>query len=95
MTIISLLGLPLELPADSPAGAKGDETFLTNLREWVSSCQTYEGGIASAPNSEAHGAYAFCALACLSIIETPSEIIPQYVHSCFLEMKMSEVNTDD
>jgi protein farnesyltransferase subunit beta len=85
MTIISLLGLPLELPTDSPAHVNGDETFLTNLREWVSSCQTYEGGIASAPNSEAHGAYAFCALACLSIIDTPSKIIPQYVYSDSLE----------
>jgi protein farnesyltransferase subunit beta len=81
MTIISLLGLPLELPPDSPVRVKGDETFLTNLREWVSSCQTYEGGIGAGPNSEAHGAYAFCALACLSIIDAPSKIIPQYVET--------------
>ncbi|KAF2434485.1 prenyltransferase [Tothia fuscella] len=77
MTIISLLNLPLELPANSPAQVNGDETFLTNLEEWVSSCQTYEGGIAGAPNNEAHGAYAFCALACLAIIDTPSKIIPR------------------
>jgi hypothetical protein len=35
--------------------------------------QTYEGGISGAPNTEAHGAYAFCALACMSIISDPRE----------------------
>jgi protein farnesyltransferase subunit beta len=77
MTIISLLNLPLELPVGSPARIKGDETFLTGLPEWVSSIQTYEGGIAASPNNEAHGAYAFCALACLSILGPPSETIPK------------------
>ena len=79
MTIISLLNLPLELPPNSPARVHGNETFLTNLPEWISSCQTYEGGIAGAPSNEAHGAYAFCALACLSIIDHPGKIIPQCV----------------
>lgn len=74
MTIISLLNLPMELPAGSPARVNGDETFLTNLTTWIKRCQTYEGGIGGAPNNEAHGAYAFCALACLSIIDAPSSI---------------------
>ena len=39
MVIIALLNLPLELPPESPARIKGDETFLTNLPEWVARCQ--------------------------------------------------------
>ncbi|KIW02375.1 uncharacterized protein PV09_06197 [Verruconis gallopava] len=72
MVIIALLDLPLELPPDAPAKVIGDETFLTNLEDWLARCQTYEGGIAGAPDNEAHGAYAFCGLACLSIIDAPS-----------------------
>lgn len=40
--------------------------------------QTFEGGISGSPGVEAHGAYAFCALACLSIIGSPEETIPRY-----------------
>jgi protein farnesyltransferase subunit beta len=80
MTVIVLLNLPLELPSDSPARVKGDETFLTGLPEWIGRCQTYEGGIADSPGNEAHGAYAFCGLACLSILGPP-KLITKYV-SC-------------
>lgn len=80
MTIISLLNLPMDIPSDSPAKINGDETFLTNLKPWIRRCQTYEGGIGGAPSNEAHGAYAFCALACLSIIEPPSKSIPSTLH---------------
>jgi len=80
MTIISLLNLPIELPSNSPARVKGDETFLTNLESWIARCQSYEGGIGGAPTNEAHGAYAFCALACLSIIDAPSRSIPRCLH---------------
>ena len=31
------------------------------------------------PNSEAHGAYAFCALGCLAVLDDPRRIIPKYV----------------
>lgn len=31
--------------------------------EWIKSCQTYEGGFAGIPNTEAHGGYTFCAVA--------------------------------
>ena len=79
MTILTLLNLPLELPPDSPARKAGLTSFLDKLGEWVSSCQTYEGGIAGAPTNEAHGAYAFCALACLSIIDEPMRSIPKYL----------------
>lgn len=40
--------------------------------------QTYEGGISASPGTEAHGAYAFCALACLSILGPPQKMIPRY-----------------
>lgn len=43
--------------------------------------QTFEGGISSRPDAEAHGAYAFCALACLSILGPPATIIPKYTMS--------------
>ena len=39
--------------------------------------QTFEGGISGRPDAEAHGAYAFCALACLCILGEPQTIIPQ------------------
>lgn len=41
--------------------------------------QTFEGGISTKPDTEAHGAYAFCALACLCIIGDPHVIIPKYL----------------
>lgn len=41
--------------------------------------QTFEGGISSRPDAEAHGAYAFCALACLCVLGSPQEIIPKYL----------------
>lgn len=74
MVIIALLALPLVLPHDSPARAAGHETFADGLHEYLSRCQTYEGGISGAPHTEAHGAYAFCALACLAILGPPSDI---------------------
>lgn len=80
MTIITLLNLPLDLPSNAPARRKaGLTSFLDRLGKWVGRCQTYEGGIAGAPTNEAHGAYAFCALACLSIIDAPYVSVPQYL----------------
>lgn len=79
MTAISLLNLPLDLPSDAPARKAGLDRFTDRLGEWVSKCQTYEGGIAGAPTNEAHGAYAFCALACLSILDAPHISIPKYL----------------
>lgn len=80
MTAITILNLPLGLPPDSPARKAGLTSFLDKLGEWVGKCQTYEGGIAGAPTNEAHGAYAFCALACLSIIDAPHKSIPKYLN---------------
>lgn len=39
--------------------------------------QTFEGGISGKPQSEAHGSYAFCALACLCILGPPQEMLPR------------------
>lgn len=41
MTIISLLGLPLDLPPDAPARATGSTSFLSGLPEYLSRCQCY------------------------------------------------------
>ncbi|KAK4553058.1 CAAX farnesyltransferase (FTase) subunit beta [Recurvomyces mirabilis] len=79
MTAITLLNLPLELPPDSPAREAGLTHFTDKLGEWISTCQSYEGGISSAPNHEVHGAYAFCALACLCILGPPHITIPKYL----------------
>ncbi|KAL3423648.1 prenyltransferase and squalene oxidase [Phlyctema vagabunda] len=76
--VITLLNLPLELSRDSPAWSEG-ATLLTNVPEWIASCQTFEGGISCRPDAEAHGAYAFCALGCLCILGDPHDIIPKYV----------------
>jgi hypothetical protein len=40
--------------------------------------QTFEGGISAKPDVEAHGAYAFCALACLCVLGDPHVMIPKY-----------------
>lgn len=41
------------------------EKLLQGVAEHISSCQTYEGGIASEPFGEAHGGYSFCGFAAL------------------------------
>jgi len=93
---MTLLDLPLDLRRDSPAWSREGLTLLSGLPEWVSRCglkdldplirltyvgQTFEGGISAKPDVEAHGAYAFCALACLCIIDDPQVIIPRYMLS--------------
>lgn len=81
LVILCLLNLPLTLPTDSPAySSDGSSTFLTGLAEWISRCQSYEGGIAASPGNEAHGGYAFCALAALCIIGAPYDVIPKHLH---------------
>ena len=80
LVVLSLLNLPIELPPDAPARAEGMTTFLDGLGEWVSRCQTYEGGISAAPGNEAHGAYAFCGLGCLSIMGAPKETLNKYLN---------------
>ncbi|KAI3951080.1 hypothetical protein MKW92_030614 [Papaver armeniacum] len=40
-----------------------DEELTENVGNYILSCQTYEGGIAGEPGTEAHGGYTFCGLA--------------------------------
>ncbi|XP_021719103.1 protein farnesyltransferase subunit beta-like [Chenopodium quinoa] len=45
-----------------------DHELVQNVGDYIMSCQTYEGGIAGEPGSEAHGGYTFCGLATMILI---------------------------
>ncbi|KAG6520523.1 hypothetical protein ZIOFF_017580 [Zingiber officinale] len=45
-----------------------DDELVKGLGNYILSCQTYEGGIAGEPSSEAHGGYTFCGLATMILI---------------------------
>ncbi|XP_064955736.1 protein farnesyltransferase subunit beta-like isoform X1 [Musa acuminata AAA Group] len=45
-----------------------DVELVKDLGNYILSCQTYEGGIAGEPGSEAHGGYTFCGLAAMILI---------------------------
>lgn len=49
------------------------DEILEGTVEFLLSCQTYEGGFAGIPNTEAHGGYTFCALAALYLTPTKFE----------------------
>nr|POE47173.1 protein farnesyltransferase subunit beta [Quercus suber] len=93
MTIITLLNLPLALPPDSPARSSDLETFTDGLGNWISRCQTFEGGIAGAPSNEEHGAYAFCALACLALLDAPHRSIPRHLDVAALLRCLASLQT--
>ncbi|KAJ0110114.1 protein farnesyltransferase subunit beta [Diaporthe amygdali] len=76
--VVSLLNLPTDLTPESPAWTPDHPTLFTKLPEYVQRCQTFEGGISAHPDAEAHGAYAFCALGCLAILDSPDRIIPSH-----------------
>ncbi|KAL9623735.1 MAG: hypothetical protein Q9160_001965 [Pyrenula sp. 1 TL-2023] len=83
MVCIALLDLPLNLAEDCDARRKHGMRYLTDgLGEWVGRCQSrWEGGIAEKPAREAHGAYAFCGLACLCLIGSdPRESVQRYLN---------------
>jgi protein farnesyltransferase subunit beta len=82
--MLTVLNLPLELPPSSPARHAGLKTFADGLGEYIRSLQTYEGGIGATPGDEAHGAYAFLAMGCLSMIDAPHKIIPKYLDTSAL-----------
>ncbi len=69
MVIISLLDLPSDLPIPIHTDGNVLSTFRDGLEGYLAKCQTFEGGISGAPGNEAHGAYAFCALACLCLMD--------------------------
>jgi protein farnesyltransferase subunit beta len=68
VVLISLLDLPSRLPDSARRTGWSAENLQDGLEDWVASCQTFEGGISGAPGNEAHGAYTFCAIACLSLL---------------------------
>ncbi|XP_023728727.1 protein farnesyltransferase subunit beta isoform X2 [Lactuca sativa] len=45
-----------------------DRELIQGVGDYILSCQTYEGGIAGEPGSEAHGGYTFCGLATMILI---------------------------
>lgn len=45
-----------------------DDELIQDVGNYILSCQTYEGGIAGEPGSEAHGGYTFCGLAAMILI---------------------------
>ena len=56
------------------------ENLLDGTAEYLRRCQTYEGGIAGGPGGmEAHGGYAFCALAALSLMGEPEVMLNKYL----------------
>lgn len=42
--------------------------YQDRVAQYITSCQTWEGGIAGEPNCEAHGGYAFCGVAAMKIL---------------------------
>ncbi|KAF9607406.1 hypothetical protein IFM89_034952 [Coptis chinensis] len=46
-----------------------DDELVQNVGNFILRCQTYEGGIAGEPGSEAHGGYTFCGLATMILID--------------------------
>jgi len=45
-----------------------DEDLTRGMGDFISTCQTYEGGITCIPYGEAHGGYTFCGLAALILL---------------------------
>lgn len=58
------------------------EELARGVVEYVVACQTYEGGFGGEPGNEAHGGYAFCAVATLSVLESVHRMadLPAFVH---------------
>ncbi|KAI0183177.1 terpenoid cyclases/protein prenyltransferase alpha-alpha toroid [Xylaria flabelliformis] len=77
--LVTILKLPLDLPSDSPSYTPEQPNLFTGLADYVRRCQTFEGGISARPGAEAHGAYAFCALGCLAVLDAPHRIFPRFV----------------
>ncbi|KAK9467463.1 terpenoid cyclases/protein prenyltransferase alpha-alpha toroid [Lipomyces arxii] len=48
--------------------------LVEGVADYVSRCQTYEGGIGASPGNEAHAGYAFCGLAALCILYDPRKV---------------------
>ncbi|XP_009758103.1 protein farnesyltransferase subunit beta isoform X1 [Nicotiana sylvestris] len=51
-----------------------DDELINGVGNYILSCQTYEGGIAGEPGSEAHGGYTFCGLAAMILINETNRL---------------------
>lgn len=45
-----------------------DDSVTEGVAEHIAKCQTFEGGIAPSPNTEAHAGYTFCGVATLALL---------------------------
>ncbi|KAI5285543.1 CAAX farnesyltransferase (FTase) subunit beta, partial [Ascosphaera aggregata] len=72
-------GFSMAVGGEEDIRALGFVKFTDGLAEYISRCQTFEGGISGSPGTEAHGAYAFCGLACLSIMGPPQTMFSRYL----------------
>lgn len=90
LVAITLLDLPWELPSNAPTREAGFTDFRDGLGCHLSRCQTFEGGLSANPNNEAHGAYAFCTLACLCILGPPQQTISKFLDLNLLVKWLSE-----
>ena len=48
--------------------------LVSGAGDFISRCQTYEGGLGPIPNVEAHGGYTFCGLAAMCLIEQSEKL---------------------
>ncbi|KAG5421356.1 RAM1 [Candida metapsilosis] len=60
--------------------------LVEGVQDWIISCQTYEGGFAGVPHTEAHGGYTFCAFASLFLLnKDPQAIIENIKFDKFIK----------
>lgn len=45
-----------------------------NVGDFITQCQTYEGGVGSVPGAEAHGGYTFCGLAAMTLLDEADKL---------------------
>lgn len=51
-----------------------DATLLDSCDEYISQCQSYDGGIGAIPHGEGHGGYAYCGFAALACLKKQNSI---------------------
>lgn len=54
------------------------EELIEGTVDWLSKCQTYEGGFGGDIGNEAHGGYTFCAVASLCILGDPKVMLTKH-----------------
>lgn len=53
--------------------------LVEGVQDWIISCQTYEGGFAGVPHTEAHGGYTFCAFASLFLLNKDPQAVRENI----------------